>query len=253
MKETQAPSLNSSSFVPLYIQIANILGDEIKNNRLKAGQKLPSENDLIQQYGISRITAKAALNEMVKARLAYRKRGQGTFVATPLISDFSFFSSFSEDMRARGLEPSSRFISLEIEKPDDNTADKLKIDVDRQYYCLVRVRLANNEPVAVQKAYLPAEMYPNLGQHDFAISTLYGVMRSTYGFNPVWGEAIVEAGPASAEEAGYLGLKTGVPILIIWHLTLDDRYVPLEYVRSVYRSDRFSFSTGRNQLRDFRT
>lgn len=244
-------NLDSTSYTPLYIQIANLLRQSIEQGVYKPGEKLPSENELVQKHNISRITATAALDELVKAHLAYRARGRGTFVAQPFLTDFSFFSSFTEDMRARGLIPSSHLVSLKVEKPDDQTIEKLKMANEVDFYCLVRVRLANNDPVVFQRAYLPKEMYPHLESHNFESHYLFDVMRKSYGFKPTWGDAIVEAGAATVEEANYLEIKPGAPVLIIWHLTLDDRFLVLEYVRSVYRSDRFSFSTGRNQLRVF--
>jgi GntR family transcriptional regulator len=244
-------TLDPTSYMPLYIQIAHILRKSIDDGQYKQGEKLPSENELVQRFGISRITATAALDELVKARLAYRERGRGTFVAQPFLSNFSFFSSFTEDMLARGLKPSSQLVSLKVEKADLVTMEKLRMAEDCDYYCLVRVRLANNDPVVLQQAFLQKDMYPDLDRQDFEKQYLYDVMRKTYGYNPTWGEAIVEAGAASAEEASYLKVASGAPVLIIWHLTLDDRFVLLEYVRSVYRSDRFSFSTGRNPLRVF--
>ncbi len=253
MRSKDKSVLDSDSYTPLYIQVERILRDMIESGQLKAGQKLPSEHALVQQYGISRITATAALDELVSARLAYRERGRGTFVAAPHIGDFSFFSSFTEDMLERGFKPSSRLVSLQLEKPDAKTVEKLKMDESQVYYCLARVRLANDEPVVLQRAYLMAAMYSDLASRDFETGSLYEVMRRVYGYKPTWGEAVVEAGAATAEEAGCLDLKTGTPVLIIWHLTLDERFVPLEFVRSVYRSDRFSFSTGRNQLRVFNT
>ncbi len=253
MRAKDKSALNYDSYTPLYIQVGRILRGMIESGELKPGQKLPSENELVQQYGISRITATAALDELVSARLAYRQRGRGTFVAAPHISNFSFFSSFTEDMLERGFKPSSRLVSLQLEKPDAKTLEKLKMNQTQEYYCLTRVRLANNEPVVLQRAYLSAEMYPDLASHNFETSYLYEVMRSVYGFKPTWGEAIVEAGAATAEEAGLLDVRVGTPVLIIWHLTLDERFVPLEFVRSVYRSDRFSFSTGRSPLRVFNT
>jgi GntR family transcriptional regulator len=249
MINSLAATLDPTSYIPLYIQIANILRRSIDEGMFKPGEKLPSENELVQRFGISRITATAALDELVKERLAYRERGRGTFVAQPFLSNFSFFSSFTEDMLARGLQPSSRLVSLKVEKPDQVILEKLRMAEDCDYYCLVRVRLANNDPVVLQQGYLQKEMYPDLDRQDFEKQSLYEVMRKTYGYNPTWGEAIVEAGAASPEEAGYLDVESGSPVLIIWHLTLDDRFVLLEYVRSVYRSDRFSFSTGRNPLR----
>jgi GntR family transcriptional regulator len=251
MTNTDKTTLDSTSYTPLYIQIAHILRQSIENGQFNKGEKLPSENKLVQRFGISRITATAALEELVKARLAYRQRGRGTFVAQPFLSNFSFFSSFTEDMRERGLEPSSRLVSRRVVKPDQEILEKLRMSDDADYYCLKRVRLANNEPVVYQSAYLPVEMYPDLERTDFEKQYLYEVMRKTYGYKPTWGEAIVEARAATSEEADFLDTKNGAPVLIIWHLTLDDRFVVLEYVRSVYRSDRFSFSTGRNPLRIF--
>ena len=249
MINTDKTTLDSTSYIPLYVQIAEILRQSIEGGQFKKGEKLPSENELVQRFGISRITATAALDELVKARLAYRERGRGTFVAQPILSNFSFFSSFTEDMRERGLEPSSRLVSLVETKPDLEMLEKLRMADNTSYYCLKRVRLANHEPVVLQSAFLPADLYPDLKSIDFEKQYLYEVMRKTYGYKPTWGEAIVEAGTASLEEAGYLDIKNGAPVLIIWHLSLDDRFVVLEYVRSVYRSDRFSFSTGRNPLR----
>lgn len=251
MTNSSSPVLDSSSYTPLYKQLAEILRKSIHEGQYKPGDKLPSENDLAQRYNISRITATAALEELVNARLAYRMRGLGTFVAQPFLNDFSFFSSFSEDMLSRGLNPSSVLISLGSEKPDDITCEKLKVPRDKEYCCLVRVRKANNQPVAFQRAYLVCDKYPELEKADLEALSLFDVMRSVYGYLPTWGEAIVEAGTASPEEAGYLDLDPQTPVLIVWHLTLDDHFDPLEYVRSVYRSDRFSFSTGRHPLRDF--
>ena len=243
--------LDTNSYIPLYIQIARMLREAIENGQYKEGEKLPSENALIQRLGISRTTAIAALDELVKARLAYRERGRGTFVAQAFLSNFSFFSSFTEDMLARGLEPSSHLISLHIQEPDLEMIEKLKMDTEMFYYCLKRVRLANQEPVVFQSAYLPKDMYPAFEQIDFKNRYLYEVMRNSYSFVPAYGDAIVEAGGATSEEATYLGVNIGDPVLIIWHVTLDDHFIVLEYVRSVYRSDRFSFATGRNPLRQF--
>jgi GntR family transcriptional regulator len=243
--------LDPNSYIPLYIQLARMLRAAIEKGQFKAGEKLPSENVLVKRFGISRITATAALDELVKAHLAYRERGRGTFVAQAFLSNFSFFSSFTEDMRARGLEPSSRLVSLHVQNPDLEMIEKLKMGVETHYYCLKRVRLANQEPVVFQSAYLPKAMYPGFEKVDLQNQYLYEVMRKSYGLTPTWGDAIVEAGAATGEEAGYLDIAPGAPVLIIWHVTLDDHFVILEYVRSVYRSDRFSFATGRNPLRQF--
>ena len=241
--------LNSNNHIPLYIQIAQQLSDLIKNGTYKPGDKLPSDNELTHQFGVSRITATAALDELVEMRLAYRERGRGTFVAKPLISDFPLYTSFTEDMIARGYQPSSVLVSFRISSPDPDTASKLKMPVGGEYYCLTRVRMANQEPVAYQQAYLPTALFPGISQDDFDQNYLYELMRKKFGLKPTWAEAVLEARGATPVEANALGLKSGQPALLIWHISLDEHFVPLEYVRSVYHSDRFSFSTGRNLLR----
>lgn len=201
------------------------------------------------QFNISRITAVAALDELVKERLAYRERGRGTFVAQPVISHFSFFTSFSEDMRQRGFTTCSETLSLERVQSTPAMREKLRMP-DETYYCLARVRFANDEPVVLQHAYMPTSLYPDLEQNDFKTHYLFEVMRTVYGLNPTFAEAVVEAAAANQEEATHLKIHPGDPVLIIWHLTLDEKYTPLEYVHSVYRSDRFSFATGRHPLRE---
>jgi GntR family transcriptional regulator len=247
---TTQPILRTpGNYKPLYIQIAQHLREGIRSGLYPSGSKLPSEHELMKKFDISRITAVAALDELVKERLAYRERGRGTFVAQPVVSDFSFFTSFSEDMRQRGFDTSSQALSIQIAIPDPVTQEKLKMP-EETYYCLARVRLANGAPVVLQHAYLQASLYPDLEKNDFKAHYLFEIMRSVYGLNPMYGEAIVEAAAATQEEAYHLKIRMGDPVLIIWHLTLDDKYTPLEYVHSVYRSDRFSFSTGRHPLRE---
>lgn len=241
-------NLDTSSFTPLYIQIAEMLRKRIKDGVYKPGTKLPSENELIEAFGISRTTSQNAIDELVKARLAFRVRGKGTFVGAPFISDFTFYSSFTEDMRARGFEPGTRLLSLERAEPPVEMAVKLKMPKE-EYYRLVRLRLANAEPMALQMTFLPAHLFPRLETHDFERQYLYEIMRTVYGLRPTWGEAIIEAVGADADEAAALDVKLGEPVLLIWHLTSDECHRNLEYVRSVYRADRFSFSAGRNPIR----
>lgn len=240
--------MGNIDFTPRYIQIAQHLQALIENGAYKSGDRLPSEKELMTQFGISRITATAALDELVKAHLAYQQRGRGTFVAKAMIRNLSFFSSFTEDMRARGLSPSSKLLSLDLTQPDQVTLEKLQMPADAAYYRLVRLRLTNQEPAALQYAYLPALLYPGLDKVDFNQRYLYEVIREDYGMKTTWSEAIVEAAPATDEEAAHLEISAGTPVLVIWHLTLDDEYTPVEYVRSVYQADRFSFSTGRNPI-----
>lgn len=240
--------LDASSYVPLYMQLAALLREQIKHGEFRAGDQLPSEPALVREFGVSRATATAALDQLVAAHEAYRVRGRGTFVAKPFLGQFSLSTSFTEDMRQRGLEPSSKVLEFDVAAPDPETAAILGAPPDEECYRLVRLRMANGDPVALQTAYLPCRLYPDLTADHFADGHLYDVMRRVYAITPQWAEAIVQAHRPTAPEARHLDITTRDPVLVAWHLSLDDSLRSLEYVRSVYRSDRFSFASGRQSV-----
>lgn len=240
--------LDPDSYVPLYRQLLLLLQRAIEKGSLQPRQKLPSERELVERYGISRITASNALRELARSGLAYRRHGLGTFVAQSKIRDLSGFSSFSDDMRERGLIPSSRLLALEFIVPDEEVHKRLGLSPGASCIWLARVRLANGEPVAVENAYIPSALCPGLENEDLEKGSLYEVFRRHYGLGPAWAEGIVEAAPADEEQAALLDLQPGEPVLSIWRVTYDDNYVALEWTHSVYRADRFSFSTGRHPV-----
>ncbi|GAA3227294.1 GntR family transcriptional regulator [Dactylosporangium siamense] len=245
MKPTR---LDPSSYVPLYMQLAALLREQIQQGRYQSGDQLPSEPTLVREFEVSRATAIAALDELVASHEAYRVRGRGTFVAKPFLGRFSLSTSFTEDMRQRGLEPSSEVLEFGVATPDPETAAMLGAPLQEECYRVVRLRLANGDPVALQTAYLPRRLYPDLTAEHFADSHLYDVMRRVYSIVPQWAEAIVQAHKPTAQEARHLDMATRDPVLVAWHLSLDDSLRSLEYVRSVYRSDRFSFASGRQSV-----
>jgi GntR family transcriptional regulator len=240
--------LDPDSYVPLYVQLVQLLQSAIEKGSLKAGDQLPSERELVEHYGVSRITASNALQELVRSGLAYRRHGLGTFVAQPKIRDLSGFASFSDDMRERGLTPSSRLLALEFLVPGEEVRKRLGLAPGASCVRLARVRLANGEPVAVENAYIPADLCPGLENTDLEKGSLYEVFRRHYGLGPAWAEGIIEAAPADEEQAALLDLEPGEPVLSIWRVTYDENYVALEWVHSVYRAERFSFSTGRHAV-----
>lgn len=245
---TRPRQLDSTSHTPLFVQLADHLRAEISGGRYRPGCQLPSENLLMRMFGVSRATAIAALNDLVDANTAYRSRGRGTFVSKPMLSRFSLASSFTEGMLARGVTPSSKTVAFERRPPDADTAAKLGAPAGIDCYCVTRLRLADNHPVALQYAYLPVDLYPGLSEEDFEKNHLYGILRQVYGITPQWTEAIVEAHAAGGQEASQLDVAEGAAVLVVWHLALDESLRSLEYVRSVYRSDRFSFFSGRQRV-----
>jgi len=221
----------------------------IADGDFQPGSKIPTEKEIGETFMVSRITSAKAVDYLYNKNLIYRKQGKGTFVAQPLISDFSGSASFTEDMLKRGLKPSSKLIQLKkITHIEDVVEKKLKIPKNKEYYKLVRIRYANNNPMVVEYCYLPVNLYPDLSIEMFEESYLYEIIRNHYGYNPTWAEAIIEAAMGSKDEERMLDLDSKIPVLVVYRVTSDEKYRPLEYVHSVHRSDRFSFSSGRSKL-----
>lgn len=240
--------LDTQSYVPLHMQLHLLLRQAIEGGTFQPDDRLPSERELAERYGVSRITATVALQELVRSGLAYRRQGKGTFVARPKLQEMSLSDSFSEDMRRRGRSPSSRLLTLEAMPADDDIAGRLCLAPGSSCLRLARIRLADGEPVAIETAYLPANLYPGLENEDLEHGSLYETFRRRYGERPAWAEGIIEAAAADEDQAALLGLQPGDAVLSVKRVTYNESYVVLEWVHSVYRADRFSFATGRQPV-----
>ena len=234
--------------LPMYFRIEQGILEQIQSGLLKPGEQLPTEAELAERHGVSRITAKRALDDLVHQGLAYRQQGKGTFVASGRIRDISGFGSFSEDIRSRGLTPSSQVVLFQEVYPDAEIRTRLNLAEGKRAFLLKRLRLADGEPVAVETAHLPCGLCPGLLEEDLAKRSLFAVLRERYGLTPTWADAEIEARTATSHEADLLKMKAGRPVLEARRTTFTTTYEVIECVDSVYRGDRFSFYTGRQRL-----
>jgi GntR family transcriptional regulator len=235
-------------FTPLYYQIEQQILEEIHQGRLKPGDRLPSEPELSRRFGVSRITIRRALKDLSQQGIIYSRQGKGTFVAQTRIREISGFRSFSDDIRARGLTPSSQVINFSRIPADETVASRLNIKPGEMVYCLERVRLANDQPVAFETAFLPVHLVPDLDRFDFNVQSLYAILREHYHIYPTWADAEIEASSASPEVAKYLGMKIGEPVLTAYRQTYTERFEVIEFVKSVYCGKRFTFYVGRQYI-----
>lgn len=233
--------------LPRYYQIEQAILALIQNNQIEPGEQLPSEAELAQQFQVSRITAKRALDDLVRQGWAYRQQGRGTFVAQARIKEMSGFRSFTEDIVSKGLKPSSRILQIAQNPSDETVAAFLRIPTGDMVYLLQRVRLADDQPVAFETAYLSAKQFPKLDQYDLTQS-LYKVLREQYRVNPVWADAEIQASSASAEIAQHLGMRAGEPVLTANRLSYTETFDVVEYVVSIYCGSRFTFYIGRQPI-----
>jgi GntR family transcriptional regulator len=239
-------SLNSPNLpVPMYFRIQQAILEQMQQGLLKPGQQLPTEAELGRQYQVSRITAKRALDELVRQGRAFRKQGRGTFVAQTRIRDISGFGSFSQDIKARGLVPGSQVLLFKEIEPEPDVRERLRLAEGEHVYLLKRLRLANDEPVAEETAYLPCRFFPGLVDENLTNKSLYAILTEKYQIVPTWADAEIEARESTKEEASLLKMETGKSVLAARRVTFAANYDAIETVDSVYRGDRFTFYTGR--------
>lgn len=235
--------INANSAKPLYEQIKDYLLQGIQNGDFKPGERIPSERDLSVRFGVSRLTVNKALKELERAGVLYAQVGKGTFISGETYhQELEHLTGFTEEMRSRGHGASSRVLTAAIILAPDDIARILNVLPGTRLIVLQRVRLADEQPVAIETANIVASLCPDLlEKHDFAHESLYNVMRRDYGIHLTHAEQTIEARPATREEASALNIKVGQPVLSMTRVACDEANRPVEYVRSAYRGDRYKF------------
>ena len=241
-------SLDKTSYVPLYRQLVDEFIRNIDSGELRPGDRLPSEREMVESLKVSRITARQALDTLEQLGLVYREQGRGTFVAEPRLHHVEGFSSFTEYVTRRGRRPSSRIIEQELIEADESLQSLLKLQRDEKVLRLVRVRLADDTPLALQFAYLPHRVCPGLENEDLASRSLYSMLREKYAVYPTWTEPQICATAASETEAELLELEPGAPVLVVNALTYTETFELIEQIRNVYRGTDFWLYVGRQRV-----
>jgi len=235
--------LNHDSIVPLYLQLAERLQKQIEAGTYPVGTRLPSERELSEQNDVSRMTARQALQVLVQRGLAEPRVGKGTYVSTPKIDqELVKLTSFSDEMRRLGMQPSSRVLTSRLEAANPKVAEQLQIPAGSEVVVLVRTRLAAGVPLALERSYLNHELCPGvLEGHDFGRESLYAVLRNQYGILLTWATQVIEARLPTPAERHSLEIDQHDPVLSLTRVTFYENDHPVEYVTSVYCGSRYKF------------
>lgn len=238
------PRLNRTLALPLYLQLEESLRADILARRLQPDQRLPSEREMCERFHVSRMTVRQALLALARDGLIYSRVGKGTFVCAPKIDQqLRNLTGFSQDMQRRGSRATSQVLEAKVERASEPIAQALRIPANSDVILLARVRLADNSPLAIETVHLPKALCPDLLRHDFARESLYAVLEQEYGYRLTRAEQTIEAGLAGPREVALLQVRPRAPVLIMERLTCTDQNVAIEHVHSIYRGDRYKFSS----------
>ena len=222
-----------------------LVRDEILGmlDELQVGDALPSERRLASELGVSRPTLRAVIDELVREGLLLRRHGSGTYVAEPKIALPLTMTSFSEDMARRGMRPSTQVVSFERQSAGAKLGQRLQISPVDEVWVITRLRLADDETMAIEWLHAPHGLLPDLRREDLATHSFYELLRVRQGIVIASGTQTIEPTVTSPEEAELLSVPVHSPAFLFERTTQSEQWEVVEFVRSVYRGDRYRLVT----------
>ena len=235
-------TIRRESPVPLYYQLKQLLAERIASGEWQSGDMLPTEEQLQEQYGLSRTTVRQALKELEIEGLISRHRGRGTFVSRPKIShspDPQF--NLTAFLKERGMKPGWRIISAGWVQAVAEVVERLAVDPGTLVYQLRRLRLANDEPIGYHIAHTLPELGEIVDEDLLDRGGSLDYLRATGQLDDSYALRTIEAILASEEVARHLDILKGSPILMIRRQVINSAGDPVEDMRAMYRGDRFQY------------
>jgi GntR family transcriptional regulator len=229
---------------PLYQAVADSILAQIRDGKLAPNQRIPSESELGELYGVGRNTVRHALAELTARGILKTIQGVGSFVVGERVSKTAeYLLGFTQEMQLQGRQVGSRVLESRIIPADPFLARRLQVQLGAEVVYLARVRMMDGQPTAIERAYLPHELCPGILAHDFSSASLYHVLSDEYGCRPDHAEQEIEASLATSQVAELLGLQMPAVVFMFHRETrlADGRVV--EYVDSEVRADQFRFYT----------
>ncbi|MVB10004.1 HTH-type transcriptional repressor DasR [Caprobacter fermentans] len=216
----------------------------IIENRFEANQKLPSERDMCAMWGFNRTTLRSAIRRLVAEGVLYNRVGSGTFVAPQkLVRNLQDAEGFGSAARAAGRTPGTRLIRAGFREASKQISQKMKLPLGHRMFELIRVRLLEDEPVLMETAYLDARRLQGIENYDFSKLSLYSVLQEHFNIKIIHGEEKLNVTYTDEEEAAFLGIPEGVPVLYQTGVVSDENNVPVEYFKSIARSEYIRFAS----------
>ena len=232
--------LKLDAITPLYVQLMEELETSIRNGVYKPGDKIMTEAEMAKEYGVSLITVRKAVGSLMEKGLVVRKQGKGTFVTKPKYSrNMKKLQSFTEMCEQMGVKPGAQVLENRLIMADKKVADRLGIEPGSNVVYISRLRLADGEPVQVEKSYFPLK-YAFLLEEDLNNGSMFECLKEKAGAKVASSEKMIELCRATAEEAALMDVKKGDYLLFVKSTAYDENGEPMYAGIQLINGDRFS-------------
>jgi GntR family transcriptional regulator len=236
-------SIIYNSHIPYYYQLIEIIKQNIQEGVWQPGDQIPSEMELCDTFGISRTVVRQALRELETNNIIVKRKGKGTFVAKPKISEglIQKLTGFYQDMIERGLSPVTKVLFQDIIRANEKVAEYLDVVPGTDIVEIRRLRYIHDEPIQVVTTYIPLAQSPDLPNIDLTHRSLYEYLETANGIKIYRGKRYIEAVLASEEEAKLLDIDEGDPLIMLDSVSYTKSGQPVEYYHALHRGDRSRF------------
>jgi GntR family transcriptional regulator len=239
-KESQSLMMRRTDGVPLYVQVREKLRSEY--SQLEPNTAIPTELELMRRFGVSRITLRKAVDDLVVDGLLERHQGKGTFTSVPkLTHELNAITSWTEQLRALGYSPRTANRTCSEIVPPRRVAHALNLSGSEKVVMLRRTRLVGDEPLSLMTNYIPSRLVPNIAREAESAESLYELLERRYHLVPDRATDTVETRAATAEEADTLNVEPWSPILVMTRLSFLKDGSPLELAFAISRGDRYQY------------
>ncbi|CAB5511686.1 HTH-type transcriptional repressor NagR [Achromobacter anxifer] len=240
---------NESDYAPLYARVETALAAEITAGSLSPGSQLPTEDQLIQRFAVSRTTVRKAVENLVARGLVEIRRGKGTFVTEPKLTQaLTGLSGFVEDMEALGRRATARLLDKRPVPATEDVARQLGVARGAMVYRIERVRLADGVALSFDETYLPLDIGEKVASNDLEAEPIFDLLELRYDLPLIEAEYQLEAVTADERVALALGIAAGSPIFLIERTSYTEGQRPVDYEKLYYRGDLIRFSTRLSRL-----
>jgi len=236
--------LDHTSSMPLYHQLSSALRRSIEAGVWVPDQAIPPERELTERFGVSRITVRQALADLVSEGVLYRKHGRGTFVAPPvaqpIAETLTELTGHVEELQRRGLSPEVNVLAIEHRPLPRDVAGALQRPTDSGSWWVHRQVNVDGVALLISETYVPDDLQLPLRSEELTRKAIARLLEE-HGYVPARGKQRIAAGQAGQEEANLLGIIPGAPVLVVTRLITGHDGGPLEWSRTLYRADRYEY------------